>query len=97
MKFGDHVRISEYKNVFAKGHITNWSEEVFIIKKIKKIVWWTYLIEDLNGEKSFGTYYEKELQKINQAEFRGEQVIKRKGWKVCDNSLGCWIDKDIVI
>ena len=32
---GDHVRISKYKNIFAKGDIPNWSEEVFIIKKVK--------------------------------------------------------------
>ena len=32
---GDHVRISEYKNIFAKGYMPNWSEEVFVIKKVK--------------------------------------------------------------
>ena len=30
---GDHVRISKYKNLFAKGYAPNWSEEVFVIKK----------------------------------------------------------------
>ena len=35
-KVGDHVRISKYKNVFAKGYMRNWSEEVFVISKIKK-------------------------------------------------------------
>ena len=35
-KVGDHVRISKYKNIFAKGYTPNWSEEVFIIKKVKK-------------------------------------------------------------
>ena len=34
-KFGDHVRISKYKNIFAKGYTPNWSEEVFVIKKSK--------------------------------------------------------------
>ena len=28
---GDHVRISKYKNIFAKGYTPNWSEEVFVI------------------------------------------------------------------
>ena len=37
-KVGDHVRISNYKNIFAKGYIPNWSEEVFVIKKIKNAV-----------------------------------------------------------
>ena len=32
-KFGDIVRISKYENIFAKGYIPNWSEEVFVIKK----------------------------------------------------------------
>ena len=40
-KIGDHVRISKYKNIFAKGYMPNWSEEIFIIKKIKNTVPWT--------------------------------------------------------
>ena len=53
-KIGDHVRISKYKNIFAKGHTPNWSEEVFVIKKIKNTVPWTYVINDLNGEEIMG-------------------------------------------
>ena len=79
-KVGDRVRISKYKNVFAKGHTPNWSEEVFVVSKIKNTVAWTYVINDLNGEEIIGTY-EKELQKTNQKEFRIEKVIKRKGDK----------------
>ena len=48
-KVGDRVRISKYKNIFAKGYSQNWSEEVFIISKIKNTVSWTYVISDLNG------------------------------------------------
>ena len=40
-KVGDHVRISKYKNIFAKGYTPNWSEEVFVIKKVKNTVPWT--------------------------------------------------------
>ena len=65
-KVGDHVRISKYKNIFAKGYTPNWSEEVFMIKKVKNTVLWTYVINDLNGEEIIGTFYEKELQKTNQ-------------------------------
>ena len=65
-KVGDHVRISKYKNVFAKGYAPNWSEEVFIINKIKNTVPWTYPISDLNGEEVTGSFYEKELQRTNQ-------------------------------
>ena len=98
-KVGDRVRISKYKNIFAKGYTPNWSEEGFVIKKVKNKVPWTYLINDLNGEKIIGTFYEKELQKTNQEEFRIEKVIKRKGdklyvkWKGYDNSFNSWIDK----
>ena len=59
-KVGDHVRISKYKNIFAKCYTPNWSKEVFGIKKIKNTVPWTYVINDLNGEKITRTFYEKE-------------------------------------
>ena len=60
-KVGDHLRISEYKNIFAEGHSPNWSEEVFVIKKVKKTVTWTHVISDLNGEEIAGSFFEKEL------------------------------------
>ena len=40
-KVGDHIRISKYKNIFAKSYISNWSEEVFVVKKAKNTVPWT--------------------------------------------------------
>ena len=43
-KVSDHVRISTYKIIFAKGYVPNWSEEVFVISKIKNTVPWTYTI-----------------------------------------------------
>ena len=98
-KVGDHVRISKYKNIFAKGYTQNWSEKVFVIKEVKNTVSWTYVINYLNGEKITGTFYEKELQKTNQEEFRIEKVIERKGdkiyvkWKGYNNSFNSWIDK----
>ena len=49
-KAGDHVRFSKYKKIFAKGYTPNWSVEVFIIKKVKITVPWTYVINDLNGK-----------------------------------------------
>ena len=64
-KVGDYVRISKYKNIFAKGYMPNWSEEVFVVDKIKNTVPWTYVINDLNGEEITGTFYENELQKNN--------------------------------
>ena len=64
-KAGDRVRISKYKNIFAKGYTPNWSKEIFVIKKVKNTVLWTYVINDLDGEEITGTFYEKELQKTN--------------------------------
>ena len=98
-KVGDHVRISKYKSIFAKGYAPNCSEEIFVIKKIKNTVPWTYVIDDLNGEEITGTFYGKELQKIDQQEFRIEKVIKEKSdrlyvkWKGYDNSFNTCIDK----
>ena len=97
-KIGDNVRISKYKNIFAKGYTPNWSEEVFVIKKIKNTALWTYLIIDLDGEEIVGTFYENELQNTNQEEFGIEKVIKRKGdklyvkWKGHNNSFNSWIE-----
>ena len=55
---GDHIRISKSKNIFDKGYTPNWTEEVFVISKIKNRVPWTYVIYDLNGEEIIGTFYE---------------------------------------
>ena len=58
-----------------------------------------YVINDPDGEEIIGTFYEKELQKANQKEFRVEKVIKKNGnklyvkWKGYDNSFNSWIDK----
>ena len=98
-KVGDQVRISKYKNIFAKGYMPNWSEEIFIIKKIKNTVPWTYVINDLNVEEIIGTFYENELQGTSQKELRTEKVLKKKGDKLYvkgkgyDNSFNSWIDK----
>ena len=55
-KIGDNVRISTYKNVFAKDCVPNWSEDVFVIKKVKSTVPWTYVINDLKGEEIVGSW-----------------------------------------
>ena len=99
---GDHVRILKYNSIFAKDYVPNWSEEVFVTKKVKTMHW-TYLIEDINEAKHFGKFYEKELQKINQTDFRIEKIIRRKGdrlsikWKGYDNSLTVGLIKKIFL
>ena len=77
----------------------NWSKEVFIISKTKNTVPWTYVINVLNGEEIIETFYEKELQKTDQKEFRIGKVLQEKGdklyvkWKRYDNSFNSWINK----
>ena len=58
-KVGDHVRVSKFKNVFAKEYVPNWREEIFVVKIIKNTVSWTYVISDLNGEEIVGSFYKK--------------------------------------
>ena len=100
----DHiVRISKYKNIFAKDYVPNWYKEVFVMKKVKNTAPWTHVISDLNEEEIVGTFYKKELQETNQKEFRTEKVIKRKGdklyvkWKNYDSSFNNWIDKKDIV
>ena len=74
-------------------------KKYLLLKKNKNTVPWTYVIIDLNGEEIIGTFYEKELQKTNQEEFRIEKVIRQKEdklyvkWKGYDNLFNSWIDK----
>ena len=64
-KVGDNVRTSKYKTIFSKDYVPNWSEEVFVITKVKNTLSSIYNISDLNGEEIVGTFYQKELQKTN--------------------------------
>ena len=70
-----------------------------MIKKVKKSMTWTYVINDFNGEKIVEMFHKNELQKTNQKEFRIEKVINRKGdklyvkWKGYDNLFNSWIDQ----
>ena len=62
-KVGDRVRISKFKNIFAKGYTPNWSKEIFIVDKINDTVPYTYNLKDLNDEEIIGSFYDRELQK----------------------------------
>ena len=102
-KVSDRVRISKYKNTFAKGYTPNQSEEeFFIITKIKDTVPWTYIISEpilLLTNQQLENLHERELQKPSQEKFRIEKVLKRKGdklyvkWKGYDNFFNSWIYK----
>ena len=95
----DHVRISKYKNIFAKRYTPSQSKVVFVIKEVKNTVPQTCAVNDINGDKINEKIYEKELQKTNQQEFRLEKVIKEKGdklyvkWKGYDSLFNSCIDK----
>ena len=62
-KVGDRVRISRYKNIFAKGYAPNWSSEIFIVDKVNDTVPYTYNLKDLDDEEIISSFYDKELQK----------------------------------
>ena len=98
---GNNLRISKYKNIFAKGYTTNWSEEVFVIRKKNNIyintVLWTYVTIGLHGKEVARTFYEKELQKADQLEFSIGKVIKKKGNKLSFNLFNGWIDKKDIV
>ena len=62
-KVGDRVRISKFKNIFAKGYTPNWSKEIFIVYKINDTVPYTYNLKDLNDGEIIGSFYYREIQK----------------------------------
>ena len=63
-RVGDHVRVSKYKNIFAKGYTQNCSEEVFVVSKIKDTVPSTYVISDLNGEPLLELFMKENCKKL---------------------------------
>ena len=60
-------------------------------------------ISDLNGEEIIESFYEKELERTNQKEFRIEKILKRKGgklyvkWKGYNNYFNSWINKKDIV
>ena len=90
-KVGDLVRISKYKNIFAKGYTPNWSEKVFVVSKTKNAVPSTYFISDLNGEEIAGSFYEKQLQKTSQEKLKEKAIdytLSRKDMTIYLQVLG---------
>ena len=87
------MRISIYKNIFAKGYSLDWCEEVFVIKKVQNFASEAFGIIDIMSDLIFETFYEKELKNTSKTEFRAQKVIKKKSdslyvkWKSHENSF----------
>ena len=62
-KVGDNGRISKCKNIFAKGYTPNWPEEVLVIKKVKNIVPWTYVINKFQQRRNSWNILRKQIRK----------------------------------
>ena len=62
---GDRVRISKFKNIFAKGYTPNWSREIFIINKVNDAVAYTYNLKDLNDEKLLVVFTIENCKRLN--------------------------------
>ena len=81
---GDHIRIWNHRNIFGQGYTPNWFEEIFLIKKVKSSVQWTYVNSDFNDEEIVERLTRKiaKKKKIKSQGFRVEIIIKRKGDKL---------------
>lgn len=93
-KTGNYVRISKFKGKFEKGYVPNWSREIFIIRKIKNTHPVTYSLEDQNGEHLKGSFYEEELQLVNNIpeEFKIEKIIAKRVRRGKKQVLIKWLD-----
>ena len=89
-KVGDRVRMSRIKGLFEKGYLPNWSEQLYTVDKVLKTVPVTYKVKNLLDEIITGSFYEQELQKTNQEEYRVEKVIRKKKIDGIEYALVKW-------
>ena len=85
---GDQVRISRYKNIFAKGYAPNWSEQVFVVSGIKITVPWTYVVSELNGEKLMEVFMKKNYKKLVKKNLEQKKYLKEKMINCMSNEKG---------
>ena len=96
---GDSVRISKKKAMFEKGYTPRWTEEIFKVYEVQMTNPMTYKLEDLNGEKIDGSFYEAELQKTTQDVFRIEKILKKDKkngmalvkWRGYSSKFNSWV------
>lgn len=76
---GEMVRISKYRHAFSRGYDKNWSTEIFVVSEVKRTDPVTYKIRDLMDEEIIGSYYDKELQRVQKPEtFMIEEILERR-------------------
>ena len=81
-KVGDKVRISKKKGTFEKGYLPNWTDEVFFIAQRLRRMPPVYRLREYDGTMLERTFYERELQRVQQSEsnmFRIEKILKVRG------------------
>ena len=98
---GDMVRLNKIHRPFAKGYLPGWTEEVFLVDKVKPFP--AYKITEWDGTPVEGTFYEEDLQKVYVADvFRVEKVLKRRKnqllvkWKGWPDKYNSWISTEDV-
>jgi len=103
LKKGDTVRISKTRRTFEKGYLPNWTEEIFTISEVFRTSPATYALEDYDGEKLQGTFYDTELQPVKKTDdvYKVEKVIKtrKKGrlteyfvkWRGYPDKFNSWV------
>lgn len=101
-KLGDKVRIGTNKGVFTKGHLPNWSTEIFTVVKINKTLPVTYALEDYLHKPIAGCFYQEQIHKTNHPDdYQVEKFIRRKGNRVFvkllgfDSSHNSWINTSV--
>lgn len=99
-KVGDKVRISKFKNIFAKGYTPNWSTEIFTVAKVIETNPPTYKLKDYQDEPIAGGFYEQELLRTKVPDiYLIEKVLRKRGnkllvkWLGFDDSHNSWINK----
>ena len=102
LKVGDRVRLNKKFRTFKKSYLPGWTEEVFIVDRVKQGPVPTFRITEWDGTEVRGTFYTQDLQKVTVTDddiFRVEKVLRRKGtkllvrWKGWPNKYDSWIDK----
>ena len=77
---GDTVRISKYKSTFTKGYEANFTEELFRVVRLNRGDPNTYEVEDMEGDRIIGKFYEEELSAVDKKDdvYKVEKILKRK-------------------